>query len=251
MYTYPMGSIGSGINLTHVDTSKIAPSFTAKQSFYSEDITVKLLSLSQLQKNGGAYYALGTDRLVIMDDKGDIIDIAHVQPNGLYPVTVPSTSKSFYCSCCFSAYPAPATNQILYPDTSNNPVSVNHISSARRERANRAEELHSGQGVHASDDVFRATLANGGFPDTHLVPADVTLNRQLRGKCPSSALVCLLLLPYLLLMLHKKFILTCIEQTQIPQLENTLVSVIMMKCLEILDSTKPKKIVNLSTYSML
>ena len=143
--------------------------------YFSEDLHVKLRSLAQVQRCGGSYHTVGKNNLVVVDNNGVIIDISTMGSNGLYPVSAGATVAPLS-----SAFPA-----VVPTPTS---ISVDHISAARRERANRAQVLHCGQAVHSSDDVLKRTLDYGGFPDSNLTSADVTLNRQLRGPCVQCSL---------------------------------------------------------------
>ena len=56
-----------------------------------------------------------------------------------------------------------------------------HANKEQRARCDRAEMLH---GIcHISDDDACAALTNGHFTWTNLTPADIRLNRKLRGPC--------------------------------------------------------------------
>ena len=59
-----------------------------------------------------------------------------------------------------------------------------HITANIRKQLDRAEGLHQGVGCHRSNDDLCETLVNGGYHWTGVTPADIRLNRKLRGACP-------------------------------------------------------------------
>ena len=69
----------------------------------------------------------------------------------------------------------------LYAPVHITPV---HITANIRKQLDRAEGLHQGVGCHRSDDDLCETLVNGGYHWTGVTPADIRLNRKLRGACP-------------------------------------------------------------------
>ena len=59
---------------------------------------------------------------------------------------------------------------------------IDHVSAEQRERCERADKLHSL--AHISDDVLAEAVLGGEFQWAHITPADIRLNRRLRGPCP-------------------------------------------------------------------
>ena len=59
---------------------------------------------------------------------------------------------------------------------------IEHVSAEQRERCERAEKLHCL--AHISDDILAEALLGGEFQWAHITPADIRLNRRLRGACP-------------------------------------------------------------------
>jgi len=60
-----------------------------------------------------------------------------------------------------------------------------HFNAEQRDRCDRAEKVH--QLSHISDDLVCESLSNGGYRWANITPADVRLNRTLRGRCPQCA----------------------------------------------------------------
>ena len=58
-----------------------------------------------------------------------------------------------------------------------------HVNAEQRDRCERAEKLHLRS--HLSDDILCESLINGGYAFANITPADVRLNRALRGVCPN------------------------------------------------------------------
>ena len=60
-----------------------------------------------------------------------------------------------------------------------------HFNAEQRDRCDRAKKVH--QLSHISDDLVCESLSNGGYRWANITPADVRLNRTLRGRCPQCA----------------------------------------------------------------
>ena len=63
------------------------------------------------------------------------------------------------------------------------PLHSTHVTAEQRDRCERANLLHRTKAIHCSDDVLCEALSTGRFPEWNLTPADVRLNRRLRGAC--------------------------------------------------------------------
>ena len=61
-------------------------------------------------------------------------------------------------------------------------VFLAHVNAEQRLRCDRAEMLH--QLAHLGDDLLCESLTNGGYRWANVSPADIRLNRSLRGQCP-------------------------------------------------------------------
>lgn len=155
-----VGGVTDGVDLTHVG---IIPFFG--EAYFAPEASCNLISLSVLQRNGFSYETKGLDQLVIKAPDGKVIDEPYLCSNNLYPV-----SPSMYEPCDLQQKACVAPTE--------------HYNAEQRHRCDRAELLHQGRAVHCSDDVLVETLANGGFPTANVTPADVRLNRKLRGPCP-------------------------------------------------------------------
>ena len=163
---FRIGGLKDGIIVTHSGFFSFLPRRVAL-AYYSAESSVNLVSLGYLQAAGGSYASKSTNLLEVFGTDGVLLDTAIMASNRLYASTLVSRvsvagSGSIACSASV-------------------PI---HVNAEQRARCDRVELLHQGVAAHASDDVLAEALNNGAFAWSNCSPADVRLNRRLRGSCP-------------------------------------------------------------------
>ena len=130
-----------------------------------------ILSLGALARAGGSYSGDGK-ALTVRGRGGVVLDVGTLCANNLTLVGV-----SLFQSC-HAVAPVSLSEHTAFVARDR------HYSADQRARFDRAEALHQGPGIHASDDVLCEALSNGYFRQYNITPADIRENSNLRGSCP-------------------------------------------------------------------
>ena len=245
---FRLGGVGAGILVTHVGALGFLPS-ALSTCYYSKEASANLISLGHLHRQGAKYIALPKMILGVYTRDNLLLDNATISDNNL-PLVSSSLYSSYYELDSAPALISRPTRTFLRPNafiakmaglseeelsevfhhvTQDTTLlgtafyqafveeSNTHVNKEQRARCDRAEKLH---GIcHISDDDACAALTNGHFTWTNLTPADIRLNRKLRGPCiqclegksrrkamPPSDLRLLLQLVCVLSLIHKVYL---------------------------------------------
>ena len=162
-----IGGIGSSVYATHVGRLSFLPA-ELSVCYYVPGASHNLISLGDIQANGGSYYTTGLTCLSVHGVQGELLDEAVRNRSNLYPVGISELATSVASAC-------PAVAQVRR---------LSHLTALQREECDRAEALHQGQAAHISDDHLCTDIANGLFRGHDVTPAAVRMNRKYRGACP-------------------------------------------------------------------
>jgi len=179
---FRVGGLSDGITVTHSGRIPWLPE-SMNLAYYSAELKVSLISLGVIQQAGGSYRSDGSDHLDVFRSDGVLIDHAQLGINRL-----PVVSSHIYKSVSLRPFALAATGCLTplpWEDCSS--AFLAHVNAEQRLRCDRVEDLHNGIAAHCSDDVLVEALHHGRFPWSNVTPADVRLNRSLRGPCPQCA----------------------------------------------------------------
>jgi hypothetical protein len=170
-----LGGVASCIYLTHVGRISSLPSSNGINiAYYSPAITVNLFSLNYLLRRGCSYSTC-TETLFLtvrhhatrtiinyvplnLDNNLHFVDLDQI------PLNLPTNPPRALLSAALRH------------------TTFQHYNKEQISRVDAAEALHI-EMHHPSDDVLAHACKTSAFP-TQVTPADITLNRALRGPCP-------------------------------------------------------------------
>ena len=181
LHPLPLNGVGGGIALTHSCRFRcFPPTGPLGVGYFSASCAGTLLSLGYLVRHGGSYRSTSNPPgIEVFLPGGTLFARATLDNANMLALSLGVMSRPYSAPSAYACPAVPSSDPPVLPPA---PVPGAHVTPEQRIRCDEVQSLLFDHGFPTDDRLIMDIKL--GVINTHLSPADVRLNRSLRGVCP-------------------------------------------------------------------